>query len=350
MLQRIFKLSAFAVACSTAVAGVSTAAEGMANLTYVSIRTGDAQIFTRDAQGAERMVTHGKGINTQPALASTGKLAFTSRVGPTTGIFTADEDGSGLARLTTATDTMETAPSWSPDGKKLAYFATRIDTGTTDLRIVDLASRETVRIAGGGRDKGPAAVQWSADGKRLCFLASDNPSERQVWVVQQDGSGLREITSKFAKKAGHASLSPDGQRIVWTADLREKSMHIAVTSIDTGETVDLTSDVHAGHEGPQWSPDGKRVVFVSTRDDPTGTRADIFVMDANGRNVRNLSRNLGENFDPKWSTDGRSIVFVSLRTGTSLLYEVDLASGITHALTQHKSHDMEHSTRTATAL
>ena len=68
-------------------------------------------------------------------------------------------------------------------------------------------------------------------------------------------------------------------------------------------------------------------------------------MNSDGRNVRNLTDHPSEDFDAKWSGDGRKIVFASLRSGTSLLYEIDLSSGETHALTQHGSHDMDHSMR-----
>jgi TolB protein len=137
---------------------------------------------------------------------------------------------------------------------------------------------------------------------------------------------------------------------VWSADMREKATHIVVTSLDTGTSQDLTPDARSSHESPRWSPNGQHIVFASARDDPTGARTNIFVMNTDGSQLRNLSRNSAENFDPKWSADGSRIVFVSLRTGTSLLYEVGLADGVTRALGQHLSHDMDHTTRPVAML
>jgi TolB protein len=335
------------IAFNAATGAATNPVEGLA---YVSIRTGDAQIFVRNAQGVERAITGGKGINTQPAWSGRGKIAFTSRVGAYTKIFVINEDGSGRAQLT-ADERMEVAPSWSPDGKSISFLSMSLTTGVVELRLLDLDTQATVIVTGGGVSKGPASAQWSADGRRLCFLASDGSREKHVWVVERDGTGLRNVSIKFAPRgAGWASLSPDGSQVAWSADLRERATHIVVTAIDSGESKDLTPDVTAGHESPRWSPDGKQIVFASTRDDPGGSRTDVFVMDADGRNVRNLSHHPGENFDPKWTANGRHIVFASLRTGTSLLYEVDLVSGITQPLTNHKSHDMDHVIRPMASL
>ena len=83
--------------CGTAVAGNVATDTSVA---FVSIRSGDAQIYVRDAQGGERMLTSGKGVNTQPAWSSTGKLAFSRRVGALNKIHLVNEDGSGLRQVT----------------------------------------------------------------------------------------------------------------------------------------------------------------------------------------------------------------------------------------------------------
>lgn len=318
---------------------------GSASVAFVSIRTGDPQIWVRDSAGQERMLTQGKGLYTQPSLARDGRLAYVGREAGRPIILLLNSDGSEQRRLT-EDSVAELAPSWSPDGKHLAYFALNLASGAMELRIRELAGNSVLRLSGAGKSMGPAAPVWSADGQRLAFVGADAGGRNQVWVLQSDGTGLREISSKAAPRgAAWADLSPDGERVVWAADLREKGMHIMLTELGSGETKDLSPGLVTGNESPRWSPDGRLIVFASARDDKAGSRSDIFVMNADGSEVRNLTRHAAEDFDPRWSSDGRRIVFASLRSGTSLLYEVDLLTGQTRALAQHGSHDMDHSVR-----
>lgn len=355
MKQRIFanvaiarpivSASLYAGLCILAASSAFAALTAQAQMAYVSIRTGDPQIWVRNDLGEEQMLTEGKGISAQPSMAQDGRLAFVAREAGRTVVFVMNPDGSAKRRI--SADAMaEMAPSWSPDGHSLAYFAMDMASGGMQLRLLDLKTHATVVVTGNGKDKGPAAPIWSADGERLSFLGQDDKGRSQVWVVHRDGSNLRELSSKTAPRgAGWADLSRNGKKLVWIGDLREQGTHILVTDVDSGITQNLTSAIQAGHESARWSPDGRQIVFASSRDDKVNSRSDVFVMNADGSEPRNLSRHPGEDFDPKWSADGRKVIFASLRSGTALLYEVDLSSATTQALAQHPSHDMDHTLR-----
>ena len=347
MKIRFKPITLMCLAIWTSAPSTAASLDGVAAtaLAYVSIRTGDPQIWVRDERGVEHMLTDGNRLNAQPALARDGRVAFVARDSGRPLVFVMNKDGTSKQRVS-SDSRAEMAPSWSPDGGSLAYYALNLANGEMHLRIVNLQTGTEVTVSGNAMQKGPAAPTWSADGQLLSFLGKGDRSDNQVWVVHRDGSGLRNISSKAATRgAAWAELSPDGKKVVWVADMREKAAHIMVTDLANGDSADLTSGLIAAHESPRWSPDGRQILFSSTRDDPVHSRSDVFVMNSDGRNVRNLTHHPSEDFDAKWSGDGRKVVFASLRSGTSLLYEIDLASGETHALTQHGSHDMDHSIR-----
>jgi TolB protein len=340
------KLSLFQACLLALVASGAGAAvvDGAASMAFVSIRTGDAQIYVRDAKGVDQMLTKAAGVHTQPAISVDGRLAYVLQVKGVPTIYTMDADGSNQQRLTQS-DRGESSPSWSPDGKAVAFFSMVMDTGVQELHIVDIEQKSTVKLTGPGKDMGPAPASWSADGSRLAILAADVKGKGQVFVVPRDGSGMRDVSSKFAPRgATFANLSPDGNKVVWVPDMRGR-LPIIVTDINTGDSTDLTEGQTTGNESPRWSPDGKQIAFASARGGEMDQRNEIYVMDADGKNVRNVSKHPQEDFDPKWSADGHSLVFASLRNGTTQMFKVDLVSGLTRQLSNHNSHDMDHVVR-----
>lgn len=315
---------------------------------FVSIRTGDARIYLNSGPGTDRIVTGGKGVHTQPSLAPDGRLAFTGTVDGAPYIHLVNADGSGQRRLTSG-DRLESSPSWSPDGKAIAFFSRNRAGDDVDLRIVEVATGATVIVKGEGREKGPGAPVWSADGRRLAYLGANASRRNEVWIVNRDGGGLRDISSKFeARGKADISISPDGKRVVYVAGMRGP-FPIVITDVDSGETRNLTADSDVMNESPRFSPDGRRIVFTSSRDDPMRTRNDIFVMNVDGSGVRNLSRHPHEDFNPQWTADSKRVVFASLRSGSTQLFEVDVDSGETRRLTNNASHDMDHTTWPAAA-
>lgn len=328
-----------AVALLLPAAGAS---ERPGDVAFVSIRTGDAHIFRTDGAGHEIRLTRDGTNNSQPAWSPDGQwIAYTSNRLGLPRVFVMRADGSRLRPLT-SDDRIELAPSFSPDGKAVAFYSIDAGTSRAELRIAPLDGGKAVSIAANGKDMGPGKPSWSADGRRLAFPVEQGLKKLEVWVANRDGSGARIVSDGFNKRGkADPSMSPDGERVVYVADMRG-SMHLVVTELATGKSRDLTPDSPATHESPKWSPDGKFITFASTRDDPALTRTDIFVMNADGTDIRNVSRTPEEDFNPHWAADGRTIYFTSLRTGTAQLFAVDLITGRTQRVTNNTSHDMEH--------
>lgn len=331
---------ALPVALALALAPAAHALD--AGLAYVSIRNGQSHIFLKSGS-QERQLTRGEGSNSQPHWAPDGRrLAFTTTRDGLLRVYVMRADGSAQQRVGSG-NRIETAPSWSPDGRLLAYYSADPETGAAELRITELAGGRTQGWAANGKDKGPSRPTWSADGRRVAFTGMDDKGKLQVWILDRAEGTVRDVSSAFSPRGkAFAAISPDGRHVAYSADTRP-SVDLVITTIDTGESRSVTVPGAAVmHETPQWSPDGKRIAFGSTRDDPELSRMDVFVMEADGSGVRNLTRHPHEDYDPRWTHDGRGLVFASLRTGSSQLYEVDVASGETRRLTDSRSHDTEH--------
>lgn len=325
-----------------AAPAVAATAADAAEVAFVSIRSGDAHIYARDASGQVRALTAGKGTHTQPAWAADGKFAYTLNVGAYTQVWYTDAQGRS-ARRVAQTQGVESAPSWSPDSRLLAYFNKSATGSEVELVVLDTSTGLSQVLARNGHDMGPNAVSWSGDGQRLAFQGADPKETRrnQVYVVDRPTGRVLELSSKVSRGASAPQLSPDGKQVLWVADKRERAP-IMLTDVDTADSRELTPEPISFNETPRWSADGKRIVFVSLRDSLASGRNEVFVMNADGSQVRNISRHDAEDFDAKWSADGRHVVFASLRSGTSLLYQADLVTGEVTPVSLHASHDMDH--------
>jgi Tol biopolymer transport system component/serine/threonine protein kinase/tetratricopeptide (TPR) repeat protein len=101
--------------------------------------------------------------------------------------------------------------------------------------------------------------------------------------------------------------SPDGQRIVFASD-RDGALDLYLMNADGSDVRRLTHNT-AEDFAPAWSPDGGKIAFTSKRDG----NDEIYVMDADGSNQTNISRNPASDSRPAWSPDGKRIVFMSNR-------------------------------------
>jgi len=127
--------------------------------------------------------------------------------------------------------------------------------------------------------------------------------------------------------------------LVFQSDVRTESnpagqVKIYTIDLSTGRIVALTREGNWGDEQPRWSPDGTRIAFKSNR----GGSYNLFVMNADGGNVAQLTNHAGNDHDPVWMPDGESLIFASDRDrgiGRSDLYRLWLADGHVDRLTNY---------------
>ncbi|MEK7310345.1 MAG: DPP IV N-terminal domain-containing protein, partial [Chloroflexota bacterium] len=126
------------------------------------------------------------------------------------------------------------------------------------------------------------------------LYASTRAGNRQLWVMNANGSDPRQITN-VSDIGGRNSWSPDGRTIVFYAGKREdKSRNIYVVDADSSNLQQLTFE--GDSLGPCFSPYGGWIVFTSFRDGDN----DIYLMSLDGLNIINLTQNAGSDYQPRW--------------------------------------------------
>ncbi len=126
------------------------------------------------------------------------------------GLFLLPADGQGELRLLFR-DAF--TPSWSPDGKKLA-FSVESPRGQWAVHVAGSDGSHDVRLTAPARSGGSPA--WSPDGKWIAFDEFASQAGQQIFVMDTDGSHVRQLTNSPDWSCQHPSWSPDGRRIAFS--------------------------------------------------------------------------------------------------------------------------------------
>jgi TolB protein len=138
---------------------------------------------------------------------------------------------------------------------------------------------------------------WSPDGKQIAFV-SDRNGKPQIYVMNSDGSNQRLLPLPGTYNTS-PDWSPDGGKIAYQSRGDKAYFSIWVYDVSTGEASPITKGPW-NDESPSWSPDGRKLVFTSTRD----KKQRLYLMNRDGSGVRPLfkgkSSDKSEDFTPAW--------------------------------------------------
>lgn len=165
---------------------------------------------------------------------------------------------------------------------------------------------------------GPTPV---GGGPQIAF-ASDRSGEPQIWVMNGDGSELRQITDE-PSGACQPDWSPDGTRIVFTSPCdRYKEEYsgssLFLVTVDTLAVEPMPLPPGGGYD-PAWSPDGNQIAFTT----PRQNRPNIWIYDLVERNAFSVTQGVTTAFMPVWSPDSETIMFITNRIGPTQIWVMD---------------------------
>lgn len=195
-------------------------------LAYVSYKTGVPNIVVRSAEGALVGGTSFNSTTTSPAISPGGQLAFSSAISNdgSMQIYVSNLDGSGLKRLTSSAKSVNISPRWNPrTGREIAFISDR--GGSPQIYVMDASGADQRRlIARGGHSDSPS---WSPDGRYIAFTWG-GAGGYQIFVADVASGQLLQLTSQGRNES--PTWSPDGRHLAFQSNRSGKweiwQMHI----------------------------------------------------------------------------------------------------------------------------
>ncbi len=220
-------------------------------------------------------------------------------------------------------------PAPSLDGKKLVFIS--MLSGKEQLFTMDADGKNIAQLTRDDADHEDPA--WSPDGKKIAFVMITK-ERTSIAVMNADGSNVDVLTPKehstihpnWSADSKHVDLatkkitpvitggintygswSPDMKQIAFRKIIGEENSEVFLANADGSNLRNLSNNPF--FDGwPAWSPDGKKIAFASNR---RSHGYQIFVMDADGANVRLIANTEGRGTAPRWSPDGKTIYFTN---------------------------------------
>jgi Tol biopolymer transport system component len=286
------------------VTSINVAPQG--EIAFESRRDGNPEVYRINADGtAEANLTNNPASEFSPQYSPDGtRLTFASNRDGNSEIYVMNSDGSGQTNLTNH-PSGDFEPRWSPDATKIVFHSTRTGAGATEVFVMNADGTGQTNLTNHGA--ADFRARWSPDGTRILFLTTRDGNV-EVYVMNADGSTPRNLSNHPAEDSysttSEAVWSPDGSKVAFHS---YRTGDVYVVNADGTELSNLTNTRYDDRL-PEWSPDGTKIAFQTYRSGPP----QIFTMNPDGTGLLNVTKNAVEVFrGGRWSPDGKKLAFQS---------------------------------------
>ncbi|HEY6579185.1 MAG TPA: PDZ domain-containing protein [Rhizomicrobium sp.] len=225
------------------------------------------------------------------ALSPNGKRALFSARGD---LFTVPAEHGATRDITNTSNADEDHPTWSPDGRTVAY--------TTDI---DGEQQIAIRPAAGGVEKILTHFKngfyyqpiWSPDSRRLAI----SDGNHRLWLLDVGSGAVVQVAQDPYNEIHDESFAPDGRWLAYSVTAPNQQRSIWIDNVGAGKAVRI-SEPMANDFGPVFSPDGKYLYFISTRhENPTLSESEFNVatLEMDGVYIATLRKNEPSPFAPR---------------------------------------------------
>jgi dipeptidyl aminopeptidase/acylaminoacyl peptidase len=271
----------------------------------VEVENGTYILYERtDARGTlqtERVTARVPGMLVTPSWSPDGRMLAYRWVSSSGAgaVLTVAVEGGESRRVFDGTGLIDPL-TWSPDSKSIC-FATGEDE-TLDICALDLATGGLKRVVKhAAADRSPC---WSKDGREIVFSSSRSGRE-EIWSQSLDTGEVTQLTHNGGNTL--PALSPDGQRVA----LVNRARRLVILDRETGRT-HVVGDPETVASAPAWSPDGR---FIAVTSAERSGGADVYLIDSRGLQSLVLTKTTEGEGMPTWSPDGSRLAVVSNDSG-----------------------------------
>jgi hypothetical protein len=197
-------------------------------------------------------------------------------------ICTSNADGTNLIHVTSG-GAPNRHPTWSPDGLRIAFASTA--GGTNELYVVAATGGVPTRLTNSVGFAGSPA--WSPDGTQIAFDCQVDAGNFDICSVKSDGTGFARLTTDPARDYG-AAWKPDGSALAFATARFGGDEIVSMSTAD--HSITRLGGSLPGF-APTWSPDGSQLAFVTLQNDPsTGPYQSLMISGSDGSNVHVVTR------------------------------------------------------------